>query len=311
MTLPPYSGALASALLWAVSAQVVSAGSARVPAADRMPVLMTGLLVSQCTGLAGLAALLWWQQGAVSLHPSLQVWLAGVLTFPVGTGLYYVAGALFGGRSDIASQFAKVKPLLSLLLAVAVLGEPVAALFSVSSLLVALGVLVFVAAGLRGAITLAALGWGLSAALAWSLGEVLMGAALAAGPHTAGDALRATYTALLAGAVVSVPFLLPFAVRWARSVAGRASAVGSLWPYTVHGVLSFALGYFCFFQSMAQVGMASTVTVNAMWPILALVLACGWRRWRGQPCEVAGLVWLAATLLLLGSLWHAQEMAGG
>ncbi|MBY0468188.1 MAG: hypothetical protein K2Q07_04330 [Burkholderiaceae bacterium] len=82
-----------------------------------------------------------------------------------------------------------------------------------------------------------------------------------------------------------------------------------LLPFAVHGVLSFALGYFCFFHSIARIGLASTVTINAMWPILALVLACGVRRWRGQDCAVPALVWLAALLLLMGSVLQAYGIS--
>lgn len=304
--MPDYSSALASALLWAVSAQFVSAGYAKVSTDTRLPFLMTGLLISQLTGLAGLAGLLWWQEGGLSVNPSPYVWLAGLLTFPIGTGLYYVAGSLFGGRSDIAAQFAKVKPLFSLLLAVFVLGDPLASLFSPSSLFVVLGVLVFVASGIKGSITLTALCWGLATSAAWSLGEVMMGLALSDGALTDGHMLAATYTALLAGLAASLPFLLPFV--W-RAHAADPQMHLRLLPFAVHGVLSFALGYFCFFHSIARIGLASTVTINAMWPILALVLACGVRRWRGQDCDVPTLVWLAAVLLLIGSVLQAYGIS--
>ena len=304
--MPDYSSALASALLWAVSAQFVSAGYAKVSTDTRLPFLMTGLLISQLTGLAGLAGLLWWQEGRLTVNPSPYVWLAGLLTFPIGTGLYYVAGSLFGGRSDIAAQFAKVKPLFSLLLAVFVLGDPLASLFSPSSLFVVLGVLVFVASGIKGSITLTALCWGLATSAAWSLGEVMMGLALSDGALTDGHMLAATYTALLAGLAASLPFLLPFV--WRAHAADRQMHLRLL-PFAVHGVLSFALGYFCFFHSIARIGLASTVTINAMWPILALVLACGVRRWRGQDCDVPTLVWLAALLLLIGSVLQAYGIS--
>lgn len=304
--MPDYSSALASALLWAVSAQFVSAGYAKAAPGARLPFLMSGLLISQLTGLAGLAVLLWWQEGGLSVNPSPYVWLAGLLTFPIGTGLYYVAGSRFGGRSDIAAQFAKVKPLFSLLLAVFVLGDPLASLFSPSSLFVVLGVLVFVASGIKGSITLTALCWGLATSAAWSLGEVMMGLALSDGALTDGRMLAATYTAMLAGLAVSLPFLLPF-VRRARAADPQMHR--HLLPFAVHGVLSFALGYFCFFHSIARIGLASTVTINAMWPILALVLACAVRRWRGQDCDVPALVWLAALLLLIGSVLQAYGIS--
>ena len=304
--MPDYSGALASALLWAVSAQFVSAGYAKGSADTRLPFLMTGLLVSQLTGLAGLAGLLWWQEGGLSVSTSPYVWLAGLLTFPIATGLYYVAGSRFGGRSDIAAQFAKVKPLFSLLLAVLVLGEPLNSLFSASSLFVVLGVLAFVVSGIKGSITLSALGWGLATSAAWSLGEVMMGLALSHGALTSEHMLTATFTALLAGTAASLVFLLPF-VRRARAVDREIQL--HMLPFAVHGVLSFAIGYFCFFHSIARIGLASTVTINAMWPILALMLACGLRRWRGQDCDVPRLVWLAATLLLIGSVLQAYGIS--
>lgn len=303
---PEYGGALASALLWAVSAQFVSAGFVKVEADNRLPFLMTGLLVSQLAGLAGLAGLLWWQQGVLSVNLSPFVWMAGLLTFPIGTGLYYVAGSAFGGRSDIAAQFAKVKPLFSLLLAVFILGDPLTSLFSTSSLFVVLGVLVFVASGLKGSITLTALCWGLATSAAWALGEMMMGLALSHGALADGQMLNATFTALLAGVVASLVFLLPFA---RRARAADPQIYLHMLPFAVHGVLSFALGYFCFFHSIARIGLASTVTINAVWPILALVLACGVRRWRGQDCDVPALVWLAALLLLIGSLLQAYGIS--
>lgn len=303
---PEYGGALASALLWAASAQFVSAGFVKVEADNRLPFLMTGLLVSQLAGLVGLAGLLWWQEGVLSVNLSPFVWMAGLLTFPIGTGMYYVAGYAFGGRSDIAAQFAKVKPLFSLLLAVFILGDPLTSLFSPSTLFVVLGVLVFVASGIKGSITLTALCWGLATSAAWSLGEVMMGLALSDGALTDDKMLSATFTALLAGLVASLVFLVPCALH---AQAADRQIHRHLLPFAVHGVLSFALGYFCFFHSIARIGLASTVTINAMWPILALLLACGVRRWRGQDCDVPALVWLAALLLLIGSLLQAYGIS--
>lgn len=292
--MPAYSYAILSACLWALSAPIVNIGLTRVPVKQRAACLLTGLVVAQLAGTSVLALLLSVAPGSVT--PTLSGYLiaAGVLTFPVATGLYYLAGYAFGARTEFAAQFAKVKPVFSVLLALLVLGEAVSSLSYVSLLFVMLGVAMLIWGAGRGSFSGVALLLGLATATAWAVGEVFMKLGLQAS-WSAVD----TFTALAAATVASVVLFSPALYRVLKQ---GLLAGGWIGYFAAHGVISFAFAYAAFFESIAVIGLAQTVLINAFWPMLAVGFSCAWRRLRGQPCAVpASLLW-AALLILAGSL---------
>ena len=188
--LPDYSLALGSALLWAISAQVVNAGMRRIPHAIMIPGIFAGLLASLITGTLLLATIV------LSRHtlPTVrwEIVVAGILTFPLGTGLYYLCGHAFGGRIEFASQFSNLKPLFSLTLAFLLLGEHLTPHSVYSIPLLIAGVFALVIGTRRGHFTPQAMGLGIMLALAWAGGEAFVKLGLGGG-----SSISATFVALL------------------------------------------------------------------------------------------------------------------
>lgn len=113
--------AVGAAALWACSSLVVNRGlrGLRGSGASAVAGVVTGMVLALGVG----ASVLWVVGGFPALVvPDVRVVAAGVLTFPVGTGLYYLGALSFGGRSEVAAQFANVKPVLVLLGAAVVFG---------------------------------------------------------------------------------------------------------------------------------------------------------------------------------------------
>ncbi|MFM2129825.1 MAG: hypothetical protein RL477_1371, partial [Pseudomonadota bacterium] len=180
MTLADTGFALATAVLWAISARIVGRGLAAIPGPEKFPAIVAGLTVSLTTGAVVLFAV-----AGNGFRPADQSpWLiaAGIATFPVGTGIYYLCGHAFAGRMEFASQFANVKPLFSVGFAAFVLGEALRAPSWVALALIAAGIGVLLRACLQGAFSWPALGLGVLLALAWASGEGFAKLGLASGP---------------------------------------------------------------------------------------------------------------------------------
>lgn len=282
---------LASAVLWAVGALFVSLGLERLPARDQATHLLFALGASQCAGVIFLGALLL-VSGSV---PAFSWWLvaAGVLTFPLATGTYYLASLWFRNQAAVASQFAKVKPLLTLVLGVLLLGERPDPGAIAAGVLIGVGIGVFVGAAAGGRLAPAAVAVGLLTAVLWSTGELMMALGLTGAP-----ALADTAVALSAGALAYGVVVTPWILSRRQALVLRPDW---LLPFIAHGVISFGLAYGCFFLSLGELGVVRTVAINAFWPILALALATGVDRLRGRVTPIPRSVWLAGSLICAGS----------
>jgi len=292
--MPDYSFAILSTVMWASSAPIINVGLNRIRKENFVEEVIIGLFLALLSGLIALAPIVYVLVGEFPLNSSLG--LSGVLTFPVATGTYYLSGIAFGQRADFASQFSKVKPLLSILLAFFVLKEAMGLHTFFSMALVIAGVSCLVAgAGFR-RIRLKGVLLGLSTAAFWALGELFMTVGL-----NGANPLAANFSCLVAGAVAFSPL---FIVTLAKHSGGYETA-RRLWPFCVHGVLSFGLGYTFFFFSIQRVGLGSSVLINAFWPVLGVLLTGVVRKISGQPHEIPLTVGLAATLLLAASAIQA------
>ena len=290
--LSSYSFALASALLWAVSAPILNIGLERIPKDAKVPGILTGLFISLVAG--SLSLLLIVADNLEAVRISRHLVLAGVFTFPVATGLYYLCGNAFEGKTEIAAQFARVKPIFSVLFAVFLLKEKLSWLSYSSLLLVSIGLGFLIMGGLQGVFRSVALLLGVLTALAWALGEVFMKIGL-----TGKLSIIDTFVALLSGTIVGSVFILPWTFSLIRRRVGLASWLA---PFAAHGLLSFGLAYSAFFESIKRIGLGRTVLINAFWPILAVFLVCLCSRLRKQECHVPKNVWLAAPFLVMGSI---------
>ncbi|HAO99578.1 MAG TPA: hypothetical protein DCQ83_05990, partial [Fibrobacteres bacterium] len=94
-----YVYALVSILAWAVSGPVITYGLKQIPGETKARGILLGLLISLLSGTASLS--LWVLPHARGLDFSFPLIAAGVFTFPVATGLYYLSGYAFGGKVEI------------------------------------------------------------------------------------------------------------------------------------------------------------------------------------------------------------------
>lgn len=260
-----------------------------MPSARRAEALVQGLFAAVLTGVAVLAPF----TAGARLEWNWFVLLAGIMTFPVATLLYYMTAYAFTSRAELASQFARVKPLFSIILAVAILHEPLPYPTIVSAVFVLAGLLLMGLGAAKGHFTWLSLWLGIATAAAWSLGELFVGLGF-----PKGSGVVPTWMSLLAAALVMLPLVLVASFR--RPLC--ASDAKWLGYFCAHGAISFALAYTLFFRSIATVGLTATVLVTAFWPVIAMLFSAALARSRGERYELAPTMWAAAVLLLVGSL---------
>jgi len=254
-----------------------------------------GLIIGLFAALVAGSVFLVVVQGGMPSPASLnvQVVLAGVFTYVAGTGLYYASACAFEGRAEYASQFAKVKPVFSVLLAIVVLRETVGFWSWIALALIAVALMILMRGADRGFFSWQALFLGLLTALSWAVGEVFVKLGF-----RAGQPFQDALLAMLSATAVLLPVVL-----WVMSSAQRPSLrVDWLLPFLLHGILSFGVAYTAFFHSIVLIGLAPTILINAFWPALAMVLGCLVARLRREACDVRPSIWVAVVLLVLGSL---------
>lgn len=291
--MPPYFYALASAVLWALSAPVLNAGLSRMPE-QTFRSIIPGLLVSLTTGTLVLGAIAY-PINHIDSAP-IQTFLAGIFTFPIATGLYYMSGFAFGTRAEFAAQFAKIKPLFSTLIAVFILGEAINMHQTVPLMLMIAGISLFYFGVFNKTYSRTAVVLGLLTALAWAIGEAFVKVAFK-GSNT----IDQSFIALAAGTVTA---WLVYLVCRQQGLRSHRIQFYWLWPFAVHGILSFGLAYTLFFHSIAVIGLYPTVLVNAFWPFLSVVIVnlFAFKKTHAAINHTPLTLWLASGLLLMASL---------
>lgn len=290
----PLLPALMAAALWAVSAPIVSIGLRAMPE-DRFLAIAAGLAVSLFAGSFSLFVLSGFRVSAAMFSPV--VVMAGVLTFPLGTGLYYLCGHVARARLEIAAQYANVKPAATILLAHLLLGETVSGRDTVSVILIGLGVLILVSSAARKDFSLRSIGVGLALAAVWSGGELLARIATADLP-----AMDVTLGALWASALLYFAGLAIYLVAARRLARFREQLVSPpMAVFALHGVLSFGLAYLFYFQSIAARGLIATILITTFWPALALVLGIALAKARRETYPISPASLFAFAAFTLGS----------
>ena len=220
--------------------------------------------------------------------------LAGILTYPLATGSYYIAGLMFKDRIELASQFSKTKPGLTLLLALALLPASMQGSFSLLGLiLLFMGIGTYIFAGLRKNISLYGAALGLITALLWSFGEITM-------KYGIGNygGFAANFYALCYGTL----FLLPIVIAMTLMGKIKFQLPTDNIPFLVHGVLSFFLAYSLFFSGLDKLGVIPTVVINAFWPLLALIITTLLYKINKQSVHTPKIIWLGSLLFLSSGL---------
>ena len=295
--IPPHVFAALAAALWAFSAPVVNRGLSQLPTKGRFYGILCGLSVSL---LSGWATLMLMKLGTpVHSNSSMFLVLAGALTFPLGTGLYYWCSHAFGERAELAAQFIKVKPILSVLLAAVLLGESIRWLSGISLVLVVVGVSFLLSSGQQGKLSIVAVLVGLLTAFSWSLGEIFfkLGNRL---DKTFDDTLFALFCGMLLG-VVGMLFMTFIVRRVDREAIFEKFSKWAMY-FILHGVLSFGLAYACLFRSIAAIGVGRSAMITAFWPIASIITSATFVFDKTVQRPVSWHVIAAAAALLTGSL---------
>lgn len=292
-----YQFGIFTTVAWAVSAPVITAGLRRIPAALQVQGVLLGLLVSLLSGTVCLSLCLLPQLGGLGGNVmetvlSLPLFLAGLFTFPLATGLYYLSGYAFGGKAEVAAQFSRIKPAFSIAFATLAFHEPLLLPQYLSLAFVLAGTGCLIVFNARGGYNLQGLLLGLLTAFFWSVGEVFIKIGVAGTPGAVN-----TFVSLCSSALVALLVILPIVARHLARLRGRW-----LYAFVFHGAVSFGLGYASYYESIKLIGLGRTVIVTAFWPALALFFMGAIRYALRQPCGVPLRIWAASVLLLIGSL---------
>jgi len=294
--------ALGASLLWLTVQPIISYAVRSLPRQHKREALALGLFVAMLSGTVALTLIvvLNGTMSAIDINPYSA--LAGLLTYPIATGFFYMASHAFDSRAELASQFSRVKPVFTMAAALLIFHEPLTRGDTWALALVMVGVVAMLSSALGGHIAWPAFALGMAAALAWAAGEGFVKAGF-----SSGGAFQDTWFAL-AVSTVAMATLMPLLVRdWHAVLAGSRRW---LVAFSLHGVLSFALAYSLFFRSVATLGLSVTIVLTAFWPVLAMLLAWFAAYRRQQPYPVTATVWAASALLVAGSIVQAVSMRG-
>lgn len=313
MQVPDWAWAFSAAALWAVSSLVISNGlealriqtDAETTTAARVVRVLVGVLLALTSGLLALSLATGFD---VHFIADSRVVAAGLFTFPIATGLYYVTALSYNERADIAAQFANVKPLFSIALAAFIFQEALGIVDAVAIAVITVGVLLMFIAAAMGAESngRTSLALGLLLAAAWASGE---GFVRSVADEFGSAEIAFSGLAASAAAVLLVLLCIAAGVPGLRETQRFGERLHWLLPsrahgaFLVHGVLSFGFAYALFFRSIATIGLARSAMVSAFWPALAIALRV-WFGGRGGRVtdSIGGLRSLAFGLFLVGSL---------
>ncbi len=292
--MPAYFYPICSALLWAISVPILNKGLGKVANKSPLDILWplfyaiaTGAICAYFFGIEQ-------KENFQLLNQSGYLIAAGILTYPLATGSYYLAGMFFKDRIELASQFTKAKPGLTLLLALVFMPVAMQGSFSfIGLLLLFFGIGTYIYAGLKKSLSLTGAALGMTTALLWSLGEISMKYGVAGyGGFTA------NFYALCYGAL----FLLPIVISLTLMRKVQFQLPTENIPFLLHGVLSFYLAYSLFFTGLDKLGVIPTVVINSFWPLLSLIITTVLYKINKQPIHTPNIIWLGSILFLSSGL---------
>jgi drug/metabolite transporter (DMT)-like permease len=255
---------------WAISAPLIQKG---MSAADTRFKIVTALLVSFGVGYF----FLFFSTGKIGTIPPEQAvfsFLAGLLTFPVGTGIYYFTIGKISAKNMMPFLYLKIPFIL--FLSYAILGEAF-----VFSLNVLLGMLLLVTGlvvvslsmsrkrlgkskgSMMATILLAA-----SIPLAWAFGEI----AIKLG--TSGIApVRGVMYSLGFGFYTMLGLVLLYSIFMKRRWTRKDYMPRKTYLYFAgHGFFSIFIAYSLYFWAIGLGSVAFTSLLVAVWPLLAVFL---------------------------------------
>jgi len=291
--MPDYTHAVISAFLWALSVPIINMGLGCIPKENKFPYIMVGLFFATISGLLTVYLISPINIDLTSAYNNTFTVLAGLLTFPIATGLYYVTSSAYNDKAELASQFAKVKPIISFMFAVIILKETFSNWTFISLLFIVAGAALLLYVSIVKYFSLRAFWLGILTATAWSTGELFVSLGFSDSSATS------NFYALLSSAI----FMLGVIITMSLFAMRPRFHAKSIIAFSIHGAISFGIAYTLFFHSITTIGLGSTTLITAFWPILALVMTCSVKVvFKKIPCNIPTTTWIASIILLAGSL---------
>jgi drug/metabolite transporter (DMT)-like permease len=297
-----YSVFIVSAIFaWALSAPLIQRG---MKSADSGFKVASALLVSFGIGYF----FLFFSTGRIGILPlehALLSFAAGLLTFPLGTGLYYFTIGRISAKNMMPFLYLKLP--LALFLSYFILGEVFAL-----SLNVLLGMAVLVAGLVIASLSMGgkAAGRGregrlmtllmaVSIPLLWALGEI----AIKLGSEGIAP-IRAIFYSLTFGFFTVAGLMLLYSLfrkrRWRREdyMPGKAYLF-----FAGHGFLSIFVAYTLYFWAIGIGSVSFSALLVAVWPLLAMFLSMAAEKMQGIPFRGRpGLLVLGAVLCFVSEI---------
>ncbi|RLG76088.1 MAG: EamA family transporter [Thermoprotei archaeon] len=247
------AAAATAAILWALNPALIKIGAERLDA-----LLFNALRVlASLPLLAGLAV-----YRRVNMPQNPVVWLYILIATVIGVGigdlLYIIATKHIGGGRAVTISYTYI--FVSQGLATLTLGEEVTNRLVLGSSIALIGIWLVAKEGDKNGNTLKGCAAALGAALAWGIGSIVNKMAL-----KYIDALELAFLRML----VLTLILSPVYIRHLRSLGDRLALIISI----VSGVLSFSIALPLFLFAIDVVGVAVTVLVTALTPVLGRVFA--------------------------------------
>ncbi len=262
----------------------------------------TGIVVSMAAGLVSLGVILLMRGGLALPDASWREWLViglnGLCHFSVPTYLYYDAIRRAGISN--ASPVTRLTPVLVVIGAVA-LGMSQfswgvafsAALVFVAGMLLAKGAHDAHPVESRRDLY-AGLACAFVASVIWAVGDLLV-----AGLRK--DLARSLV--LFWGLAFSGVFHLVLLAAAGRLKELRLLAGRDYVCFGIHGLVSFAVAYWAFFESIQMLGVSTSVVITGCWPLVGVLAGIVIFRERMNLVKLAGIVLFVLSAVLAGLIW--------
>ncbi len=276
---------------WIISAFIVSRGIKEIKGhysnvfkendlnGIQIELILKYLSVTLLIGFAALTAILIPIFYSNFLSFSWYIIPAGILLYGAGTALYYFCSVVYL-RAEVASQFARVKPLFAIVFGIFIFNEIFALPDIISFILVCVGISLFLIITIKGKFGFLGLILGVLTALSWAFGEVFINLAYVTTPVGVYQPYIFTYHGTLIGliSVVTVYLILFLKNRGIKTerklnLQPRNGEGWTIYKYFIaHGILSIALGYTTNHIGIYILGLAGAAIITSVWPILSLII---------------------------------------
>lgn len=291
-----YIYAVISAIFWATSASIIGAGlSDNFKDKDKVYIkVLLAITIASTSGALTLIFVLIFLNIEFSAEFNYWIILAGVFTYPIATGLYYLSSTKLGNQAEIVSLFVKAKPLFSIPIAFLLFQETILFHSVLALALIGIGIYFLIKGVREQQYTIYGVLYGLATSLSWATGEFFVKAGF-----NQSEAIQQSLYALICGIVFCSIFLIAYSS--AKNIKTTKIKLNSYWAFALHGMLSFGIAYTSFFYSITTIGIVRSLLATAFWPILALIISSIANKLAKNQKTISKEIWVAGIILCCAS----------